>query len=161
MAFVFLAVTCCVKTAEDKAVVKTAEKQKILPEMKKTFPFSESNRIEVISFNHMDFSADENSYEIVDGKVPFNENIIKERIVLTEERRSELFRLLYTDDCTEGLYEYDCYMPEHRIIFYDDDKIIAFLEICLQCAGSVASKNFETTEFCEAKSVNWVAFLNC
>lgn len=147
----------CNSKSTDKAVAKIQKNssskaiQRKMPEMDKTFPFSETDKVEVVSFNHMDFSADEKSYDIVDGKLPFNDNIIKERIVLTEKQRNILFNLLHTDDCTEGIYEYDCYMPQHRIIFYNDDKIIAFLEVCLQCAGSVASKNFETATLCEAK----------
>lgn len=148
-----LTATClfaCNKGANN-TVVNTKQEEKI-PEMENTFPYSEAAKVELISFSHLDFRPEEYDYKIVDGKLAFDESIIKERISLSKRQQESLFWELTTDDCPQNYEVADCYMPEHRIIFYDkDDKVIAFLEICIQCVGSRKSENFKVARLCGIK----------
>lgn len=149
--YILIAITLfSCKKAEEKAAV---QKEVKLPKMQETFPFSESSKVELISYHFMDYRHSENAfnYELRDGKLPFDESIIKERLILDKKQLEELYTILNTENCHEN-FSKDCYMPEHRITFYDkNNKVIAFLEVCLQCIGSRISEGFKTVKLCDAK----------
>lgn len=149
IAALFSLISC--KKAEEKTIVRQEIK---LPEMKETFPFSEAEKIELISYSFDDYrhSSGYYQYEIKDGKLPFDETIIKERIFLNKLQQESLFWALMTDNCPANYAVADCYMPEHRIIFYDKNKkVIAFLEVCIQCIGSRKSENLKIARLCGKK----------
>lgn len=114
-------------------------------QMKNTFPFSQAAKIEIISFPADKFRSSEafQNYDIVDGKMQFDESIILQRIVLNKSQIENLFDILYEYKETDEFRGADCYNPNHRVIFYDNKgKIIAFLELCFICEGYKLSLGF-------------------
>ena len=136
----------CVKFAEEK------EDKLILPNMDEIFPFSSADRVELTSYYFRDYRPENDNYKIIDGKLAFDESIIKERVVLSKKQQEEMFKIVNTDICPKEYSVADCYMPEHRITFYDKkNNVIAYLEVCLQCVGSRISPNFTTVPLCKEK----------
>jgi hypothetical protein len=120
--------------------------------MEETFPFSEAERIELTSFYFMYYRPIEANYKIEDGKLPFDEKIVKDRIVLAKPQQVKLFEILNTKTFIKDNTVADCYNPEHRITFYDkNNNVIAFLEVCLQCVGSRISPGFKVVDLHKGK----------
>ncbi len=83
-------------------------------------------------------------------KLTFDSTMIKERVVLNEIQKKELYTLITCDTCVPGEMTAACYMPRHLILFRDKkNKIVGYQEFCFQCVGSRTSKNLERfQEFC-------------
>lgn len=139
----------CNSKPEDKVLIQ--DKQKPFSEIDTTFPFSEADKVEVVSFSHMDYRPEDSDYKIIGGKVGFDESIIKERVSLNNKQQEDLFRIINTNNCPKNYTVADCYMPEHRITFYKDGKVIAFLEVCIQCVGKRVSDGFNVVPLCGDK----------
>jgi hypothetical protein len=120
-------------------------------ERKQIFPFSDADKIKIISF----------SSQL--GKTPIvNDTIIltktTEAILLSEDQKNNLSDILYNynysknsnliSETTQG-----CYFPRHAIVFFDkSDKVISFIEICLECSQVVSELPKESIgNFCEGK----------
>lgn len=115
------------------------------------FPFSKAHKIVVVSFDskwgHTPIAND----TICHAKT-------KETVVLSTADINRLTDVLYNynyskktnvfTDITTG-----CYYPRHAIIFLDNtDKVISFLEICLECQQLKTNLPRENTgPFCEGK----------
>ena len=77
-------------------------------------------------------------------KFTFDSTMIKERIVLNEIQKKELFTLMVCDACVPEEMAAACYQPRHLILFKDKkNKIVGYQEFCFQCIGSRVSKNLE------------------
>ena len=113
-----------------------------IPVMEYTYPFSKASKIEVISYpDRMNWgNVDE---EIVkDGFLVINDKI-KERQVLTKSETDSLFNFLFIDDCPVFSSQAKCFAPRHAILFYDKtDKVIGYIEVCLECGTSEQSFSF-------------------
>jgi len=137
-------------TASDATIQKVSERK-----IESTFPFSEAEKVEIISYTYPKYSdiANKDNYDIVNGKIAFNESIIIDRVLLDDKYTNALFNILYTKSCPENYSVADCYRPAHRMIFYDKKhNIIAYLEVCLQCIGYRISPGFTKTEaLCDTK----------
>lgn len=135
-----------------KPDIKANVDKKMPAKMQETFPFSEADRIEVISFEYKDYwdINEEGNYKIIDGKLAFDESIIKERVILNSRIEKNLFKVLNSEICPDESGVYDCYTPEHRVLFYDENsKLIAYLEICFQCKDYRISDGWKTVGFCD------------
>lgn len=79
----------------------------------------------------------------------------KENIKLSAKQKKQLFKLLHHYQVTESYCATDevmCYQPRHVILFYKDNKVIDFLEICFECHKSVFSnKAFDEVFKCREK----------
>lgn len=83
-------------------------------------------------------------------KLTFDSTMVKERVVLNEIQKKELFALMVCDTCVPEEMSAACYMPRHLILFRDKkNKIVGYQEFCFQCIGLRESKNLEGfEEFC-------------
>ena len=152
MKYIFLIFTIALFSCTSKTEDKAGAEKKALPKMEETFPFSEAERIEVTSFYFMDYRPVESNYKIENGKLPFDDKILKDRIILTRPQEERLFEILNTKTFIKDNTVADCYNPEHRITFYDqDNNVIAFLEVCLQCVGSRISPDFKVVDLHKGK----------
>lgn len=116
-----------------------------------TYPFNKADKIEIVYYPFREDSYTNNEL-IKDNQ--FTVKNIKERIILNANQKEELFSILY-DYTTKSEKFYvdstpaDCYNPRHSIIFYSGDKVISYLEVCLECGGYKANSGFGN--FCSDK----------
>jgi len=142
----------CTSRSEDKPVTEKARVEKPAPKMEETFPFSEADKIEVVSYpvryswDTIRNSKREYLGSLVQNKKLVNPSEIKERIFLNDLFRRKLFNSLFirkNKECEVAA----CFDPRHAILFYNDkSEIIANIEICFDCGGSEAT--FEHNELC-------------
>jgi hypothetical protein len=115
-----------------------------------TYPFNAADRIEIVSYDSRNDTADN---LIRDGR--FTVNDIHELIVLNKPQTDSLFSLLYDyerNKNAEPVRYADCYNPKHSVVFYKEGKAIAFWEICLECGGQRQSANTGFENFCHENS---------
>ncbi|NHM01618.1 hypothetical protein G4D72_05775 [Flavobacterium sp. KDG-16] len=158
IAILFLSFLSC---KEEK--LKTPEFNIIEPSVSKSikkreFPLKNVAKIEFLSYPDR-IAWDTISYK---GEIPFRKNLIenqkftfdstmiKERIVLNEIQKKELFALMVCDTCVPEEMAAACYQPRHLILFKDKkNKIVGYQEFCFQCIGLRESENLEGFEkFC-------------
>jgi len=116
-----------------------------------TYPFSKADRIEVVSYP-MRKSAYLNSTLIINNK--FIVKGIEDRIKLTDPQIDTLFSILFNYKLKSDKYGMpitDCYTPRHSILFYKNNKVFAFYEICFDCGGTRQTKDVDFGEFCIEK----------
>ena len=115
-----------------------------------TFPFNSSNKIEIV-FYYDRKDKIRNAELIKENK--FIVDNIKERVILNENQKIELFHILYDYKIKRigNITATADYNPNHSIVFYSDNKAIAFLEIGLECGAVRHSKNADFGEFCDDK----------
>ena len=109
--------------------------------MEQNFPFSESEKIEIISFPVR--------YEpIVFEKKLIDSIGIKERFFLNEHQKNDLFNSLFlneNEECTVAA----CFDPRHAILFYNDkSEIIAHIVICFDCGNTTESEGLNCNRLC-------------
>lgn len=115
-----------------------------------TSPFNRSNKIELVSYQdrHDDYAKDK---LIQDGKfVVLN---IEQRTILNAMQSDSLFSILFNlKKVRQGNVEsiYFCYNPHHSIVFYQDDRAIAYLEVCFECF-TAKGMGVNSGEFCDEK----------
>lgn len=121
-----------------------------------TFPFSESSRIEFISYpTRQDWDQRPVGEQSVisevlvsDGKVAFDSTMIKESVFIDANQSTKLFDVLYKTECI-GNDTYFCYDPRNAIFFYDqNNQIIAAIEICFDCQNYIVSDGLEGINLC-------------
>lgn len=120
-------------------------------EMKNTFPFNASDKVELVSYEcRKDSYSDDN---LISGD-KFTVDNIKQRVSLGKSQRDSIFSILYNyKPSPVGLdtLQADCYNPRHSIVFYEKSKAIAFFEICFECGGTRQSKGVDFGQFCPEK----------
>lgn len=142
---------------KEEASVITVHKEKSIPlsKMKETFPFSEADKVEIISYP-LRYTWDTivvNGYTrtadvVKDKKLQVNPEGIKDRIVLDNKSTKKLFKFFFTESCNNGS-EATCYSPKHSVLFYNEkNEIIAYIEVCLGCASSMSSEGFDYNSLC-------------
>jgi len=116
-----------------------------------TIPFDKSDKVELVSY-----SARRDGYSndelIQDGKFTVKE--IKQRIKLNKMQIDSLFSILYNSKkIRQGNNESvaDCYNPRHSVVFYQNGRGTAFLEVCFECCGKRTTKGLDFGEFCDEK----------
>lgn len=119
-----------------------------------SFKYEDINEVIIYSFHDKEF------IRLIDGDlrkdVNFNPDVqlsndfIKERIVLNENQKSELYKLIIKDSCNREQLVSDCYNPRHQIVFKgNDDKVLGDIEICFSCGNIETSKSIgEAKYFC-------------
>ncbi|MGQ2984782.1 hypothetical protein [Flavobacterium sp.] len=138
VAAVFSLFSC--KNAEEKAVV---QKEVKLPKMEETFPFAETEKIELLSYenrNDWDTIRRYSNRIVEDKKLLFDTTHVKERVVLNEKLTKDLFKAFFTP--TPNSESAACFDPRHAVVFYNtNSEIIYAYEICFGCAVGQASNN--------------------
>ena len=159
--FIAILFICLVSCKKEK--VKEEEFIVIEPSVSKSinkreFPLKKVAKVEFLSYPDR-ITWDTISYK---GEIPFRKSLvenqkftfdstmIKERIVLNEIQKNELYDLITCDTCAPGEMSAACYKPRHLILFKDKkNKILGYQEFCFHCIGSRTSKNLEGFEkFC-------------
>ena len=116
-----------------------------------TYPFSESDKIELVSYEEKKrYKSVRNDELIKDGRFVVPD--IHQRTFLAQKQIDSLFSIIYNlESPTDSISHADCYNPRHSIVFYSKERAIAFLEICFSCHGTRQSKNMDLGEFCSEK----------
>lgn len=124
--------------------------------MAKTYPFDVADEIQVVSYPKSRESAEKYdemaTWQILleDGK--FQARGIQETITLPKEKWQTLFSILY-DYIPQGKTSeiIECYQPKHAILFLQQKKVLAYIEISLGCNDVRVSKNVSFGAFCNEK----------
>lgn len=148
-----LSLFSCKKAEEE--VLSPAKMQKTLPKMEDTFPFSETTKIEIISYPvRYEWDTIRNGERKVMASLVENKQFqpdtlhIKDRVILNNKFTNQLFKSFFTK--YEGCTVAACFDPRHAILFYNEKReIIAYLEVCLDCGNSQSSGNFKYDDLCE------------
>ena len=144
----------CNKKADEERTIVSSKAQVPLPKIEETFPFSEAEKIEIISYpvrrNWDTITNDKGRWGVInivkDKKLQVNPKGIKDRIILNDNLKDKLFKAIYT------LYEPSetaaCFDPRHAVLFYNKkSEIIAYIEICFHCGTYKFSDNFKHGSF--------------
>lgn len=95
-----------------------------------------ADRIEVISYKSVhecDSTKDDESVKLEHAEP----KCIEEKIVLSKEEFIDIKKVLFEHAILKGSCEVnDCYEPRHSVLFYKDNKRIAYVDICFVCAQS-------------------------
>lgn len=120
-------------------------------EMKLTFPFSTSDKVELVSYEcRKDSYSNDN---LISGD-KFTVDNIKQRVTLDRSKRDSVYSILYNfrpSPVGQDTLQADCYNPRHSIVFYEKSKAVAFFEICFECGGTRQSPNVDFGQFCPEK----------
>jgi len=125
--------------------------------MANTYPFDTADEIQIVSYPKSRKRAekydDVTTRQILLEEGKYKAKGIKETIALSKEKWQTLFSLLYDYQTAEGkTTEYiECYTPKHAILFLQNKKVIAYLEISLECNDTRQSKNVEFGTYCTEK----------
>ncbi len=136
----FLIIGCNSKP-EGKTVAE--KQQKPLPEMSKTFPFSEEDKVEVISYpvryewDTLRVKGDYNNFLVEKRKLMSDPSHFKDRIILDNVSKKKIFEALFVDEEVDDSPS-ACFDPRHAILFYNKEDIIAYMEICFHCNNARA-----------------------
>lgn len=113
---------------------------------KSVYPFNKATKIEVFSCEP--FIGEGSKWRINSSSI--NSGVFEleqyyEKISLSQLQTDSLFSILYNYQPkrlgnTFGVA--DCYNPRHSIVFYEGDKAIAFIELCLECSKTKTSKGY-------------------
>lgn len=137
--------SCTSKNSEETVAKPT-------PVMEETFPFSEADRIEVISYpvRYMWDTIREGKKTylapLVVNKKLVDTSGFKERIFLDEKQKEDFFNAIFIRK-TNGCEVASCFNPRHAILFYSKSDIIADMEICFEC-GQDRGNGFKYNELC-------------
>ena len=112
-----------------------------------TFPFSVADKIVVYSYEGRKYALEEEGL-IKKGKFVLNH--FKEVVVLNAVQRDSLFNILYNHAGEGVIAVSDCFVPRHSIVFYQKNKALAYIELCLECKNWNYSK-VDFGNFCEGK----------
>lgn len=132
------------------------EEQKQSIKMEETFPFSDSEKVEIISYPcriYWDTIQNNNGINILDPvvnkKLAVNTSGIKDRVILNDDSENKLFNYLFVNDCPDNFSVAGCFNPRHCVLFYNEqEEIIAYFEVCLDCGTYEASQGMEVNEIC-------------
>jgi hypothetical protein len=128
--------------------------QKTEKKLTNTHPFSEATRIDVINYPTSYYDEENPNSMILNlpsaraGRI--FPKMIDTTVTLNQTQIKEVFSILYDYKIVidDGYGPADCYVPHHTIIFYDQQEIIGYFEICLTCSDFRTSKNFKVPYFC-------------
>lgn len=120
--------------------------------MEDTYPFSKAERIELVSYPvRYNWDTIRNGKKTYLGPIVENKKLVdpsgfKERVLLNEKQKQNLFNSLFireTKECEVAM----CFDPRHAILFYNEKlEIIANIEICFECGNSYST--FKHNELC-------------
>lgn len=104
------------------------------------YPFNKAKRIEVLSFE-----------ESVDT-YPISKNEIRDSIILSYQQINKLTTIFYNYSYPREIVAMKCYMPRHKIIFYNShNQPFAYIEFCLECKQVRHSEKIDLGAFCPEK----------
>ncbi len=143
-----------INTGKPICVYKPSDKKR-----QTTFPFSKADTIKIFSYPaNMKINSNIIRTTIVNPYIKVTE--IKETIILNEAQTDSLFSIFYDFKHQGGPLEklFCTYLPRHCIVFYQGEEVLAFFEICLQCAQMRPSPNVDFGEFCSDKLCKFKKF---
>lgn len=115
---------------------------------------SKTTRVEAITFKRVknrnrakDILERESYTQIKNNKIILDS--IRKRVDLNKRQIPELFDVLFKYKGNPSLGARS-YLPNHVLIFYEQEKIIAFLEICFVCKET-RNYGVDFTDFCDEK----------
>lgn len=120
-------------------------------ERRSIYPFNKAVSVAVLSF------------DAKLGRTPIDQDTIvhakaKETVVLSTNELNRLTDVLYNYNYSKETNLFSettvgCYYPRHAIVFLDkSDKVISYIELCLECSQVKTSLPKESTgQFCEGK----------
>jgi hypothetical protein len=118
------------------------------------YPFSQAERIEVISYSSRTMWDDDDRDFIIEGRLNLNDDKFKERVELNEEQKESLYQFLFEEECPVFSSVSKCYEPRHLILFYDKEgKLFNYFEVCLEC--SRAEAGFEHNDVCDERMADF------
>ncbi|HEV7231374.1 MAG TPA: hypothetical protein VGO45_08610 [Bacteroidia bacterium] len=75
-----------------------------------------------------------------------------DRIILNKSQTDSLFSILYNyKPLDPGGNSTDCYEPRHAIVFYQNNRATAFIEICFECNRTIRTHGIDFGLFCSDK----------
>ncbi len=84
------------------------------------------------------------------GKLTFDKTKVIDSLILNNDQKSKVFEVLL-DTKYEGMIA-ACYEPRHLFIFYKNNKMIGYYEVCLECGGWKNSEKLNfLPDFCMEK----------
>lgn len=108
------------------------------------------DNIRLVSYNtHRDVYSSNYELKIAHDTVPIPDIKFIDNIVLDKHYSEKIVDILLSEENQCVLA--DCYNPRHLLLFYRQDKIVAFYEFCAECGGSRQSKNISFPELCTDK----------
>lgn len=105
-------------------------------DIKRIYPYNQAEKVEIIAFY-----SKQNDYKnlLKDGKVNLLNDEIDGRKFLDRSQIYKLAQIFNNPLADLCHFSANCYNPKHLIIFYDKkEKPFSFIELCLECLGSVA-----------------------
>ncbi len=149
-----IALFCLLMVSCKDGASKEVQKQSI--KMEETFPFSKSEKIEIISYPcriYWDTIQNNNVRDIldpvVDKKLAVNTSGIKDRVTLNDDTKNKLFNYLFVDNCPDDSSVAGCFNPRHCVLFYNEqEEIIAYFEVCLDCGTYETSEGMKINDIC-------------
>src|SRR5688572_10634143 len=138
-------------TTEDETVFNGPCVFERKSEVKDTFPFNVSDKVELVSY---ECRKDSYSNDNLISSNKFAVDNVKQRVSLDKSQRDSIFSILYNyKPLPVGVdtLQADCYNPRHSIVFYEKSKAIAFFEICFECGRTRQSKGVDFGQFCPEK----------
>lgn len=117
-----------------------------------SFKYDDISEVIMYSFPDKEFIKQIDGYLRKDinfnTDVQLSNDFIKERIVLSEIQKRELFNLISKDSCNSKQLIADCYNPRHQIVFKDEkDNVIGAIEICFSCGEIKSSKSIGEAKY--------------
>ncbi|AWH86040.1 hypothetical protein HYN59_13375 [Flavobacterium album] len=120
--------------------------------MEDTFPFSQTEKIEVISYPERNYwdtlrrgPRDGMGLVVENKKFVLDSSYIKERVFLDDKFKKLVFDLLFIKKRKEECTAAACFIPRHTILFYNKKmEIIADIEVCLECGTSYGSFKYNS-----------------
>ena len=104
-------------------------------------PFNTLNFNKVIAY---DYEGSEEPYPSIIEKDDFNPVVLKQQ-ALTERQVSYLVKTLATTS-SYGDKSAQCFIPHLSFVFFNDDKIVYTIDICLDCNGIAADTDIPAKE---------------
>jgi hypothetical protein len=77
------------------------------------------------------------------GKLIFDKTKVIDSLVLSNDQKDKVFNILLDTKWEEKGMQAACYEPRHLFLFYKDNKLVGYYEVCLECGGWLSSKELD------------------
>jgi len=102
------------------------------------FPFNTCDRIELVAYDSTD---EKYAYKQISRKTVLTDSLAQygfgERVRIDSILTDSLFSILYNYGSIDSMHiRSACYSPRHAILFYKENTLIEYFEICFECRGT-------------------------
>lgn len=101
------------------------------------FPFNLADKIEIIAYDSNFFQAGRiHGLKKIKQSLSKNRYGITQRIILNSGQKDTLFSIFhdYKAGNNSAIAVAACYEPHHAILFYNNNRLIEYLELCFACS---------------------------